>query len=159
MVEDLWRTILIKETGTGEKQKNSDKRLTFWKSASRLFHLCVGCSSDRGFGGVFPGRLFEEDGPCGHRKQVGCAIQEIGKAVLFFPEVYSNMSEQQTGTVKWFNDDKGYGFIERENGADLFVHFRSIVGTGRRTLQDGQKVQFDEVEGKKGPQAENVVPL
>ena len=69
------------------------------------------------------------------------------------------MSDQQTGTVKWFNDDKGYGFIERENGADLFVHFRSIVGTGHRTLKDGQKVQFTEVEGKKGPQAENVVPL
>ena len=50
------------------------------------------------------------------------------------------MSEQQTGTVKWFNDEKGYGFIERENGADLFVHFRSIVGEGRKTLSEGQKV-------------------
>ena len=69
------------------------------------------------------------------------------------------MSEQQTGTVKWFNDEKGYGFIERENGADLFVHFRSIVGEGRRTLRDGQKVQFTEAAGQKGPQAENVVPL
>ena len=69
------------------------------------------------------------------------------------------MSEQQTGTVKWFNDEKGYGFIERENGADLFVHFRSIVGEGRKTLRDGQKVQFTEAAGQKGPQAENVVPL
>jgi CspA family cold shock protein len=69
------------------------------------------------------------------------------------------MSEQQTGTVKWFNDSKGYGFIARENGADLFVHFRSIVGDGFRTLKEGQQVQFTETEGKKGPQAENVVPL
>ena len=69
------------------------------------------------------------------------------------------MSEQQTGTVKWFNDEKGYGFIERENGADLFVHFRSIVGEGRRTLKEGQKVQFNEVAGQKGPQADQVVPL
>ena len=69
------------------------------------------------------------------------------------------MSTQQTGTVKWFNDEKGYGFIQRENGADLFVHFRSIVGTGRRTLHEGQKVQFTIGEGKKGPQAENVVAL
>ena len=69
------------------------------------------------------------------------------------------MSTQQTGTVKWFNDEKGYGFIQRQNGADLFVHFRSIVGTGRRTLQEGQKVQFTVGEGKKGPQAENVVAL
>ncbi|MEN8179502.1 MAG: cold-shock protein [Pseudomonadota bacterium] len=69
------------------------------------------------------------------------------------------MSEQQTGTVKWFNDEKGYGFIERENGADLFVHFRSIVGEGRKTLSEGQKVQFNEVAGQKGPQADNVVPM
>ena len=60
------------------------------------------------------------------------------------------MSEQQTGTVKWFNDSKGYGFIARENGADLFVHFRSIVGDGFRTLKEGQQVQFTETEGKKG---------
>ena len=69
------------------------------------------------------------------------------------------MSEQQTGTVKWFNDEKGYGFIARENGADLFVHFRSIVGEGRRTLAEGQKVKFNEVAGQKGPQADNVTPL
>lgn len=69
------------------------------------------------------------------------------------------MSEKQTGTVKWFNNDKGYGFIEREGGKDLFVHFRSIVGEGHRTLADGQKVEFTESMGQKGPQAENVVPL
>ena len=69
------------------------------------------------------------------------------------------MSERQTGTVKWFNSDKGYGFIERENGKDLFVHYRSIVGQGHRSLVDGQTVEFTEVAGQKGPQADNVVPL
>lgn len=69
------------------------------------------------------------------------------------------MSERQTGTVKWFNNDKGYGFIERENGKDLFVHFRSIVGEGHRTLADGQKVEFTEAEGPKGPQANDVVAI
>ncbi len=69
------------------------------------------------------------------------------------------MSEKQTGTVKWFNDEKGYGFIERENGKDLFVHFRSILGEGRRTLHEGQSVSFIEVEGQKGPQADQVSPL
>lgn len=69
------------------------------------------------------------------------------------------MSEQQTGTVKWFNDSKGYGFIQRENGADLFVHFRSIVGSGHRSLSEGQQVSFSVGEGQKGPMATNVVPL
>ncbi|QBB70950.1 cold-shock protein [Pseudolysobacter antarcticus] len=68
------------------------------------------------------------------------------------------MSDQLIGTVKWFNDEKGYGFISREGGSDLFVHFRSIVGTGRRGLVEGQKVRFTLGEGQKGPQAENVVP-
>ncbi|OMH29478.1 cold-shock protein [Motiliproteus sp. MSK22-1] len=69
------------------------------------------------------------------------------------------MSDKQTGTVKWFNDEKGYGFIERENGKDLFVHFRSILGEGRKTLHDGQSVSFVEVEGQKGPQADQVEAL
>jgi CspA family cold shock protein len=71
------------------------------------------------------------------------------------------MSERQTGTVKWFNDSKGYGFIQRENGADLFVHFRSIADTGQghRTLSEGQKVEFSVTDSPKGPQAENVVPI
>jgi CspA family cold shock protein len=69
------------------------------------------------------------------------------------------MSEKQTGTVKWFDSGKGYGFIERETGKDLFVHFRAIVGEGHRNLVDGQKVEFTETAGQKGPQAENVVPL
>jgi CspA family cold shock protein len=69
------------------------------------------------------------------------------------------MSDRQTGTVKWFNDAKGYGFIQRENGSDLFVHFRSIVGNGFRSLAEGQKVEFSVVDGQKGPQADQVVPL
>ncbi len=69
------------------------------------------------------------------------------------------MSDRETGTVKWFNEAKGYGFIQRANGADLFVHFRSINGSGFRTLKEGQSVEFTVGEGQKGPQAENVTPL
>ena len=69
------------------------------------------------------------------------------------------MSERQIGTVKWFDSGKGYGFIERENGKDLFVHFRSIAGEGHRSLVDGQKVELTETQGQKGPQADNVVAL
>ncbi len=65
----------------------------------------------------------------------------------------------RTGSVKWFNDEKGFGFIEQSEGPDVFVHFRAIVGTGRRTLTDGQQVEFEVVQGQKGPQAENVKPL
>jgi CspA family cold shock protein len=67
------------------------------------------------------------------------------------------MSEQQeTGIVKWFNDEKGYGFIARDNGDDVFVHFTAINSEGRRTLLEGQSVAFEVVSGQKGPQAENV---
>lgn len=66
---------------------------------------------------------------------------------------------QQNGTVKWFNESKGFGFIQHDNGGDLFVHFRSIVGQGYKTLNEGQRVSFDEVKGQKGPQAENVVVI
>ena len=61
-----------------------------------------------------------------------------------------------TGTVKWFNDSKGYGFITTEDGKDVFVHYSSIEGSGRRTLQEGQQVQFEIADGPKGPQASNV---
>ena len=63
-----------------------------------------------------------------------------------------------TGTVKWFNETKGYGFIEQEGGLDVFVHFSAIQGDGFKTLSDGQKVEFTVTDGQKGPQAENVVP-
>lgn len=61
-----------------------------------------------------------------------------------------------SGVVKWFNDEKGFGFIERENDSDVFVHFRAINCEGRKTLVEGQRVNFEVVQGQKGPQAENV---
>ena len=64
-----------------------------------------------------------------------------------------------SGTVKWFNDAKGFGFIEREGEADVFVHYRAINGEGRRTLHDGQKVTFEITESERGLQAGNVTPL
>lgn len=63
------------------------------------------------------------------------------------------------GTVKWFNDSKGFGFIEQDNGPDVFVHFSAIGGEGFKSLAEGQRVNFDVVEGDKGPQASNVVKL
>ncbi|KJS72547.1 MAG: cold-shock protein [Desulfotomaculum sp. BICA1-6] len=63
------------------------------------------------------------------------------------------------GKVKWFNKDKGYGFIEKEDGGDVFVHFSAIQGDGFKTLVEGQDVEFDIVEGTRGPQAANVVKL
>ena len=66
------------------------------------------------------------------------------------------MSDRQIGTVKWFNDAKGFGFISRANGPDAFVHFRAISGTGHRSLVEGQKVSFRVTQGQKGPQAEDV---
>ena len=68
------------------------------------------------------------------------------------------MSEVIVGIVKWFNDEKGFGFIEQEGGKDVFVHYSAINGTGRRTLREGQKVTMMVVQGLKGPQAENVTP-
>ena len=66
------------------------------------------------------------------------------------------MSERVKGTVKWFNNAKGFGFISRENGEEIFVHFRSILGEGRRSLRDGQKVSFVVADSDKGLQAEEV---
>ncbi len=61
-----------------------------------------------------------------------------------------------TGTVKWFNEAKGFGFIEQESGPDVFAHFSAIAGSGFKTLAEGQKVQFTVTQGQKGPQAENI---
>tara|TARA_B100000959_G_C14418611_1_gene393491 strand:- start:217 stop:426 length:210 start_codon:yes stop_codon:yes gene_type:complete len=69
------------------------------------------------------------------------------------------MSELVTGKVKFFNDSKGFGFIEQEQGPDVFVHFSAINGSGFKTLAEGQQVQFSVTDGEKGPQAENVTPL
>lgn len=64
-----------------------------------------------------------------------------------------------TGQVKWFNEAKGFGFIEREEGSDVFVHFSAIKADGFKTLKEGQRVQFEVQEGEKGPQAANVQPI
>ena len=69
------------------------------------------------------------------------------------------MSERIIGTVKWFNGSKGYGFIEREGGPDVFVHFSAIQSEGFRNLEEGQKVEFDVEQGAKGPQASNVTVI
>ena len=66
------------------------------------------------------------------------------------------MAEREVGTVKWFNDAKGYGFIQRANGTDVFVHHSAIQMDGFRTLAEGQQVEFDVVQGQKGPAAERV---
>jgi cold shock protein len=63
------------------------------------------------------------------------------------------------GTVKWFNPEKGFGFISREDGDDVFVHHTAIVGEGYRSLDEGQRVSFEVTQGKKGPQASNVTKL
>ena len=68
------------------------------------------------------------------------------------------MSDRQIGTVKWFNDAKGFGFIARDNGPDVFVHFRAIAGAGFKSLQEGQQVSFKVVQGQKGLQADEVTP-
>ena len=69
------------------------------------------------------------------------------------------MSEKEQGTVKWFNGSKGYGFIQRAEGEDVFVHFNAIVGDGFRNLEEGQRVEFTVTQGEKGLQAENVVVI
>lgn len=68
------------------------------------------------------------------------------------------MSDVVKGTVKWFNEKKGYGFIAQEGGKDVFVHFRAINGDGFKTLTEGQQVTMEVIEGQKGPQAANVTP-
>ncbi len=69
------------------------------------------------------------------------------------------MSTTTTGTVKWFNEAKGFGFIEQESGPDVFAHFSAIAGEGFKALAEGQKVEFTITQGEKGPQAENIVAL
>ncbi|MFI2811334.1 MULTISPECIES: cold-shock protein [Microbulbifer] len=67
------------------------------------------------------------------------------------------MSNSTTGTVKWFNESKGFGFIEQKSGPDVFAHFSAIVSSGFKTLAEGQAVEFSVTQGPKGPQAENIV--
>ncbi|UCH40598.1 MAG: cold-shock protein [Gammaproteobacteria bacterium] len=69
------------------------------------------------------------------------------------------MSDTVKGTVKWFNESKGFGFIEQDSGPDVFAHYSSIVGSGFKTLAEGQQVEFNVTQGQKGPQAENIVAV
>ncbi|MGB0603373.1 MAG: cold shock domain-containing protein [Candidatus Latescibacterota bacterium] len=69
------------------------------------------------------------------------------------------MADRETGTVKWFNESKGFGFIERESDSDVFIHYSAIRGDGFRTLAEGQKVEFEVVQGQKGPAADGVIVL
>ncbi|MCP5014260.1 MAG: cold-shock protein [Ketobacter sp.] len=69
------------------------------------------------------------------------------------------MSTATTGTVKWFNESKGFGFIEQKSGPDVFAHFSAIVSAGFKTLTEGQLVEFNVTQGQKGPQAENIVAI
>jgi len=69
------------------------------------------------------------------------------------------VAERETGTVKWFNNDKGYGFIERDEGGDIFVHYSAIQGEGYRSLEDGQRVEFNVVQGQRGLQAQEVIGI
>lgn len=102
------------------------------------------------------------------RFEIGCEQLQLTSSYLpavpsdFFPGVNQKKESYNTmeqGTVKWFNDAKGFGFISRQSGEDVFVHFSAIQASGFRSLQEGQTVQFNVVKGPKGLQAENVQPV
>jgi CspA family cold shock protein len=91
------------------------------------------------------------------------ACLALPRFLLYFPEVrikkpcmIKRRLKLAEGTVKWFNEAKGFGFIEQDNGPDVFVHFSAIQGEGFKTINEGERVSFDVVKGPKGPQAENV---
>jgi CspA family cold shock protein len=79
-----------------------------------------------------------------------------GRLCRTFVELFERIVPMEKGTVKWFNGAKGFGFIQRESGEDVFVHYKAIVGDGYKTLNEGDKVQFDVEKGPKGLQASNV---
>lgn len=83
-------------------------------------------------------------------------IDLIDTFIIFVSLRSSDMSNRQNGTVKWFNNEKGFGFISQESGPDLFVHYRAIEGAGFKSLKEGQKVSFVATEGQKGMQADQV---
>jgi CspA family cold shock protein len=94
---------------------------------------------------------------CLNSQSPASSTSESLQRKLIEKETFINMAEQ--GTVKWFNDAKGYGFISRQTGEDVFVHFSAIQAGGFKSLQEGQTVQFDVTKGPKGWQAENVQAL
>jgi len=81
-------------------------------------------------------------------------MSTVGTFYIYFLEII--MSERITGTVKWFDEQKGFGFIERQGGTDVFVHFSAIEGSGYKSLTEGQRVEFNVSQGQKGPQADNI---
>jgi CspA family cold shock protein len=97
------------------------------------------------------------------RRLLEPSYEKSGNAVLGFvssgfPLILRSTTSMSVGKVKWFNDSKGYGFIEGEDGEDVFVHFSEIQAEGFKTLTEGQTVEFEKTDGKKGPQASNVIP-
>ena len=89
---------------------------------------------------------------------VRALVSKVGGAVPV-PSLVFRRTALPEGTVKWFSNEKGYGFIERSEGEDVFVHFSAINAEGYKTLTEGQKVEFEVVQGQKGLQAANVVPM
>jgi CspA family cold shock protein len=83
----------------------------------------------------------------------------VKKAHVLWSSMWTGRIGMATGKVKWFNNSKGYGFIEKEGGGDVFVHYTAIQGDGFKTLNEGQEVQFEIGQGEKGPQAINVVKV
>jgi CspA family cold shock protein len=96
---------------------------------------------------------------------VALALEEVAQPLAFQTCSFPAGREQRRrkrmpqGTVKWFNPEKGYGFIRRDDGEDVFVHYSAIAGEGFRSLEEGQRVEFEVTEGKKGPQAANVTKV
>jgi CspA family cold shock protein len=88
-----------------------------------------------------------------------CSTAGLGHAAFAPRNARQESTMRITGKVKWFNNAKGYGFIEQESGSDVFVHFSAIQGNGFRTLEEGQAVEFEIVDGPKGPQAGNVTKV
>ena len=101
------------------------------------------------------------DGCAPHRLRYGAGRKSLPTLAMLDEQEVARESEEETrmarGKVKWFNENKGYGFIQQENGEDVFVHFSAIKEEGFKTLAEGQEVEFEIVEGQKGPQAANVV--
>ncbi|MBN1248608.1 MAG: cold-shock protein [Anaerolineae bacterium] len=88
-----------------------------------------------------------------------CTLAASPKDSEYLPVRSTEVSERETGTVKWFNDSKGFGFISRDSGDDVFVHFSAIQGGGFRSLQENQRVEFSVEQGPKGLKAVDVRPL